>query len=51
MIDRAKAGEPLQSVYLDPFKISIDRHGAERYTKISYPVRCGRYGEIKTTDY
>ena len=41
----------MQTVYLDQFKISIDRHGAERYTKASYPVRYGRYGEIKTADY
>ncbi len=41
----------MQTVSVDQFKITIDRHGAERFTKASYPVRYGRYGEIKTTDY
>jgi hypothetical protein len=41
----------LQFIYLDRFNIGIDRHGAERYAKTSYPVRYGKYGEIKTADY
>ncbi|MGD8992639.1 MAG: radical SAM protein [Desulfobacterales bacterium] len=36
---------------LDNFAITIDKHGADRFTKASYPVRYGRYGEIKTADY
>lgn len=41
----------MQTVYLDELKIGIPRHGAKKYTKASYPVRYGRYSEIKTTDY
>jgi hypothetical protein len=41
----------VHTLYLDQFKISLDRHGAERYIKASYPVRYGRYGEIKSADY
>jgi hypothetical protein len=32
-------------------KITIDKRGASRYTKASYPVRYGRFGEIKTPQY
>ena len=36
---------------LDNLAVTPEKHGAERYTKASYPVRYGRYGEIKTADY
>ncbi|MGD8344318.1 MAG: radical SAM protein [Desulfobacterales bacterium] len=36
---------------LDNFSVAVDKHGADRYTKASYPVRYGRYGEIKSADY
>ena len=41
----------MQTVYLDQFTIGIHRHGAKYYTKASYPVRYGKYSEIKTTEY
>ena len=36
---------------LNDLKISIDKQGANRYTKTSYPVRYGRFCEIKTPQY
>lgn len=36
---------------LDNFVVTVDKQGADRFTKASYPVRYGRYGEIKTADY
>jgi len=41
----------VDSYRLNDIEISIDRQGADRFTKASYPVRYGRYGEIKTTEY
>jgi len=31
--------------------VSVDRQGADRFTKASYPVRYGRFCEIKTAEY
>ena len=36
---------------LNDLKISIDKKGANRFTKTSYPVRYGRFCEIKTSQY
>jgi radical SAM superfamily enzyme YgiQ (UPF0313 family) len=36
---------------LDNLAVTIDKQGAERFTKASYPVRYGRFGEIQTADY
>jgi hypothetical protein len=41
----------VQTVHLNHFEITTNKSGAVHYTKASYPVRYGRYGEIKTTDY
>jgi len=41
----------VQSYRLNDIAVTIDRQGAERFTKASYPVRYGRYCEIKTADY
>jgi hypothetical protein len=32
-------------------EVTVDRQGASRYTKASYPVRYGRFCEIKTAEY
>jgi hypothetical protein len=32
-------------------EVTVDRQGADRFTKASYPVRYGRFCEIKTEDY
>jgi hypothetical protein len=31
--------------------IAVNRQGAARFSKVSYPIRYGRYDEIKTPDY
>ena len=41
----------MKTYLLDNLAITTDKQGAARYTKASYPVRYGRYGEIKTADY
>lgn len=41
----------MESYQLDNLEITIDRKGAGRFTKASYPIRYGRFGEIKTSDY
>ncbi|MGD8961266.1 MAG: hypothetical protein PVF29_15885 [Desulfobacterales bacterium] len=33
---------------LDNFTVTADKQGVGRFTKASYPVRYGRYGQIKT---
>jgi len=41
----------LQSYRLNDIAVTIDWQGAERFTKASYPVRYGRFCEIKTAQY
>ena len=41
----------MQTVRLNHFEITLGKRGAARYTKASYPVRYGRFGEIRTADY
>ena len=41
----------MDSYQLNDLKISVDKKGANRFTKTSYPVRYGRFCEIKTSDY
>ena len=41
----------MDSYRLNDLKITIDKLGANRYTKASYPVRYGRFCEIKTPQY
>jgi hypothetical protein len=41
----------VDSCRLNDLEITIDRQGVDRFTKASYPVRYGRYCEIKTTEY
>ena len=36
---------------LNNIEITINKQGADRYTKASYPVRYGRFCEIKTPQY
>jgi hypothetical protein len=36
---------------MDNLEVTVDRQGADRFTKASYPVRYGRFCEIKTADY
>ena len=41
----------MDSFRLNDLEISIDKQGANRYTKASYPVRYGKFCEIKTPHY
>jgi len=41
----------MESYRLQDFNITLNKKGADRYTKASYPVRYGKYCEIKSTDY
>ncbi len=36
---------------IDNLHITIDKEGARAYSKVSYPLRYGRFSEIKTPEY
>jgi len=38
----------MQDVHFDSLTISVDKSGAAEYEKVSYPVRYGRFHEIRT---
>ena len=40
-----------ESCQLDDLHITTNREGSREFAKVSYPVRYGRYSEIRTTDY
>ena len=41
----------MDSYRVGNFEVIIERQGANRYTKTSYPVRYGKFCEIKTAEY
>jgi len=41
----------METITIDDLIISVNRNGANDYTKVSFPVRYGTYTEIKTPDY
>jgi len=41
----------VEAYHLNNLEITIDKEGAKRFTKVTYPIRYGRYCEIKTADY
>lgn len=41
----------VQSYTFDNLEISVDRQGADRFRKMSFPMRYGRYCEVKTPQY
>ena len=41
----------MRSYQLNHLEIAINRQGAARFAKVSYPIRYGRYDEIKTPDH
>ena len=41
----------MEAYHLNNLEITIDKEGARRFTKVTYPIRYGRYCEIKTTGY
>jgi hypothetical protein len=41
----------VETYKLNTLEITVDRHGADRFAKISYPIRYGRWVEIRTPDH
>jgi hypothetical protein len=41
----------MQSSYLNSVAISVDKQGPTRIKKASFPLRYGKYSEIRTSDY
>ncbi len=41
----------MQFYKLRNFEIAVDKEGANRFTKVTYPIRYGRFSEIKTPEY
>jgi hypothetical protein len=34
----------------DDFGMTLDKEGAREFSKVSYPIRYGRFAELKTSD-
>lgn len=41
----------MESYSLNDFDIAIDKEGSKEFSKVSFPVRYGRFSEIKTAEY
>ena len=41
----------METYTLNNLEITVDRQGADRFAKVSYPIRYGRFAEIKTPDH
>jgi hypothetical protein len=41
----------VEAYRLNNLEITIDKEGANRFAKVTYPIRYGRFCEIKTADY
>jgi hypothetical protein len=41
----------MESYEFDDLIIALDRIGSQEYSKVSFPIRYGRFSEIKTPDY
>ena len=41
----------MASVQLDDLRICIDKRGSLEFSKVSYPIRYGRFAEIATSEY
>ncbi|MFW6054256.1 MAG: radical SAM domain-containing protein, partial [Thermodesulfobacteriota bacterium] len=41
----------MQIKELPDVTVILDKQGAERYQKVSYPIRYGRFSEVLTFDY
>jgi len=41
----------VEPYHLNNLEITIDKEGARRFAKVTYPIRYGRFCEIKTPDY
>jgi hypothetical protein len=50
-ISKWSAQPEMESYHLNGLEISIDKLGADRFVKESYPLRYGRFSEIRTPEY
>ena len=41
----------METYQIGDLNITLNKHGSDRYTKASYPIRYGRFSEIKTSDH
>jgi hypothetical protein len=41
----------MEAFQLGDLEITVDKKGATRFSKVSYPIRYGRFSEIKTPEY
>ncbi len=41
----------METYKLNRLEITLNRRGADRFAKVSYPIRYGRFAEVKTPDY
>jgi hypothetical protein len=41
----------VETYYLNNLEVTIDKEGARRFAKVTYPIRYGRFCEIKTPNY
>ena len=41
----------MEAFRLGDLEITVDKKGARRFSKVSYPIRYGRFSEIKTPEY
>jgi hypothetical protein len=44
-------GTVVADVRSENLEVTIDKRGADRYEKVTYPIRYGRYTEIRTPDH
>ncbi len=48
---RRKQKNAMDSFEVNGFRVTLDKEGAEQYSKLTYPVRYGRFSEIETGEY
>jgi len=41
----------METFQLDTFTITLDKEGSREYAKVSYPIRYGRFSEIRSPEY
>ena len=41
----------MESYHFDDLSIILNKEGSQEFSKVSYPIRYGRFSEIKTPDY
>jgi hypothetical protein len=41
----------METFQLDTFTVTLDKEGSREYAKVSYPIRYGRFSEIRSPEY